>query len=184
MHPPNSRLALLKMRLVAKTHFLLFSPVGTQLVIYEQENFQGRCHELTGPCNNLQEAGVEKVGSILVLCGPWVWVRDRQKSRKWFESTRTERQWQRETDLLCEWAREGQKNKWMCATHTSFISCFAPAPITTISFPSALSDGWDTSRPTVRGSSMCLRRGSILAGIPGPTAGVVTPLLHSARLKW
>ncbi|KAF0033661.1 hypothetical protein F2P81_013727 [Scophthalmus maximus] len=43
-----------------------------KLVIYEQENFQGRCHELTGPCNNLQEAGVEKVGSILVLCGPWV----------------------------------------------------------------------------------------------------------------
>ncbi|TRY74275.1 hypothetical protein DNTS_000467 [Danionella cerebrum] len=43
-----------------------------KLVIYEQENFQGRCHELTGPCNNLQEAGVEKVGSVLVLCGPWV----------------------------------------------------------------------------------------------------------------
>ncbi|XP_068166413.1 beta-crystallin B2 isoform X1 [Antennarius striatus] len=43
-----------------------------KLVIYEQENFQGSCHELTGPCNNLQEAGVEKVGSILVLCGPWV----------------------------------------------------------------------------------------------------------------
>ncbi|XP_017537661.1 beta-crystallin B2 [Pygocentrus nattereri] len=43
-----------------------------KLVIYEQENFQGRCHELTGPCNNLQEADVEKVGSILVLCGPWV----------------------------------------------------------------------------------------------------------------
>ncbi|XP_056131528.1 beta-crystallin B2 [Lampris incognitus] len=43
-----------------------------KLIIYEQENFQGRCHELTGPCNNLQEAGVEKVGSILVLCGPWV----------------------------------------------------------------------------------------------------------------
>ncbi|XP_051509041.1 beta-crystallin B2-like [Myxocyprinus asiaticus] len=43
-----------------------------KLVIYEQENFQGRCHELTGPHNNLQEAGMEKVGSILVLCGPWV----------------------------------------------------------------------------------------------------------------
>lgn len=41
-----------------------------QLIIYEQENFQGRCHELTGACNKLQEAGVEKVGSILVLCGP------------------------------------------------------------------------------------------------------------------
>uniref|UniRef100_A0A3Q0SL01 Beta-crystallin B2 n=1 Tax=Amphilophus citrinellus TaxID=61819 RepID=A0A3Q0SL01_AMPCI len=41
-----------------------------KLVIYEQENFQGRCHELTGPCNNLQEAGVDKV----------VWVRDRQNT--------------------------------------------------------------------------------------------------------
>ncbi|XP_061117217.1 beta-crystallin B2 [Conger conger] len=43
-----------------------------KLVIYEQENFQGRCHELTAACNQLQEAGVEKVGSILVHCGPWV----------------------------------------------------------------------------------------------------------------
>ncbi|KAJ3603791.1 hypothetical protein NHX12_028532 [Muraenolepis orangiensis] len=41
-----------------------------KLVIYEQENFQGRSHELTGPCNDLQEAGVEKAGSVLVLCGP------------------------------------------------------------------------------------------------------------------
>uniref|UniRef100_A0A8C9TV24 Beta-crystallin B2 n=1 Tax=Scleropages formosus TaxID=113540 RepID=A0A8C9TV24_SCLFO len=36
------------------------------------ENFQGRCHELSGLCTDLQEAGVEKVESILVLCGPWV----------------------------------------------------------------------------------------------------------------
>ncbi|KPP68417.1 beta-crystallin B2-like [Scleropages formosus] len=43
-----------------------------KLVIYEQENFQGRCHELSGLCTDLQEAGVEKVESILVLCGPWV----------------------------------------------------------------------------------------------------------------
>ncbi|XP_036384973.1 beta-crystallin B2-like [Megalops cyprinoides] len=43
-----------------------------KLVIFEQESFQGRSHELTGPCLNLQEAGVEKVGSVLVLCGPWV----------------------------------------------------------------------------------------------------------------
>ncbi|MFT7796832.1 beta-crystallin B2-like [Arapaima gigas] len=43
-----------------------------KLVIYEQENFQGCCHELSGVCTDLQEAGVEKVGSILVLCGPWV----------------------------------------------------------------------------------------------------------------
>lgn len=56
---------------------LLFDVIKTisnqscpQLVIYEQENFQGRCHELTAACNNLQESGLDKVGSILVLCGP------------------------------------------------------------------------------------------------------------------
>ena len=49
---------------------LSFALLLPQLVIYEQENFQGRFHELTAPCNNLQETGVEKVGSILVLCGP------------------------------------------------------------------------------------------------------------------
>uniref|UniRef100_A0A8C9ZV86 Beta-crystallin B2 n=1 Tax=Sander lucioperca TaxID=283035 RepID=A0A8C9ZV86_SANLU len=47
-----------------------------KLVIYEQENFQGKGHELTGPCNNLQEAGVEKV----------VWVRNRQNTRQWFKT--------------------------------------------------------------------------------------------------
>lgn len=41
-----------------------------QLVIYDQENFQGCCHELTASCSNLKDSGLEKVGSILVLCGP------------------------------------------------------------------------------------------------------------------
>lgn len=82
----------LKIRLVQHNHRPLplglkrISPLflhDAQLVIYEQENFQGRCHELTAPCNNLQEAGVEKVGSILVLCGPWVWgQRQTQKQSK------------------------------------------------------------------------------------------------------
>lgn len=71
LHPIENRLASLKLRPVAQQFTLSpLCPIGTQLVIYEQENFQGRCHELTGPCNNLQEAGVKKVGSILVLCGP------------------------------------------------------------------------------------------------------------------
>ncbi|RXM93544.1 Beta-crystallin B2 [Acipenser ruthenus] len=48
------------------------STVAFKIVIYEQENFQGRCHELTGPCPDLREFGVEKVGSILVQSGPWV----------------------------------------------------------------------------------------------------------------
>lgn len=68
---PDTRLLHQVFRPTAQQHLLssLFH-VDAQLVVYEQENFQGRCHELTGPCNNLQEAGVEKVGSILVLCGP------------------------------------------------------------------------------------------------------------------
>ncbi|KAK4812963.1 hypothetical protein QYF61_002790 [Mycteria americana] len=42
------------------------------IAIFEQENFQGRCHELSGACPNLKDAGVDKVGSILVHSGPWV----------------------------------------------------------------------------------------------------------------
>lgn len=47
-------------------------PALFQIAIFEQENFQGRCHELSGACPNLKEAGVEKVGSILVHSGPYV----------------------------------------------------------------------------------------------------------------
>ncbi|XP_028680142.1 beta-crystallin B2 [Erpetoichthys calabaricus] len=43
-----------------------------KIIIFEQENFQGRCHELSATCPNLREAGIEKVGSILVHSGPWV----------------------------------------------------------------------------------------------------------------
>lgn len=88
-----------------------------QLVIYEQENFQGRCHELTGPCNNLQEAGVEKVGSILVLCGPWVWVRDRQRKLANDQKKR-------------EWNREKQSNLMCDKQTTNHLSSWAPASIT------------------------------------------------------
>uniref|UniRef100_A0A4X2KNG6 Beta-crystallin B2 n=1 Tax=Vombatus ursinus TaxID=29139 RepID=A0A4X2KNG6_VOMUR len=42
------------------------------IVIFEQENFQGRSHELSGPCSNLKETGMEKAASILVQSGPWV----------------------------------------------------------------------------------------------------------------
>lgn len=47
-------------------------PVLLQIAIFEQENFQGRCHELSGACPNLKDAGVDKVGSILVHSGPYV----------------------------------------------------------------------------------------------------------------
>lgn len=43
-----------------------------QIIIFEQENFQGHSHELSGPCPNLKETGVEKAGSVLVQAGPYV----------------------------------------------------------------------------------------------------------------
>lgn len=43
-----------------------------QIIIFDQENFQGHSHELSGPCPNLKETGVEKAGSVLVQAGPYV----------------------------------------------------------------------------------------------------------------
>lgn len=148
---------------ICHSYLILFSSLSLppQLVIYEQENFQGRCHELTGPCNNLQEAGVEKVGSILVLCGPWVfvsmclWIKDnccesavvyREAILQWIWEKTNKRTWLKNANLYA--------------------------------------GGWDMSSPDVRGSSMCLRRVSILAGMPGPTADAVTASSHSAPSKW
>lgn len=54
---------------------LRFDPVLLQIIIFEQENFQGHSHELSGPCPNLKETGVEKAGSVLVQAGPYVSVR-------------------------------------------------------------------------------------------------------------
>ncbi|XP_025789339.1 beta-crystallin B2 [Puma concolor] len=47
-------------------------PPQLAIIIFEQENFQGHSHELSGPCPNLKETGVEKAGSVLVQAGPWV----------------------------------------------------------------------------------------------------------------
>nr|XP_023415062.1 beta-crystallin B2 isoform X1 [Loxodonta africana] len=47
-------------------------PLNPKIIIFEQENFQGHSHELSGPCPNLKETGVEKAGSVLVQSGPWV----------------------------------------------------------------------------------------------------------------
>ncbi|ERE76446.1 beta-adrenergic receptor kinase 1 isoform 1 [Cricetulus griseus] len=47
-------------------------PQLQSIIIFEQENFQGHSHELSGPCPNLKETGMEKAGSVLVQAGPWV----------------------------------------------------------------------------------------------------------------
>lgn len=65
---------------LSPTALLSFLPTVTgsdsllllQIIIFEQENFQGHSHELNGPCPNLKETGVEKAGSVLVQAGPYV----------------------------------------------------------------------------------------------------------------
>lgn len=41
-----------------------------QLVVYEQENFQGRCVEFSGECLNLVDRGFDRVRSLIVTSGP------------------------------------------------------------------------------------------------------------------
>ncbi|XP_027422238.1 beta-crystallin B1 isoform X2 [Bos indicus x Bos taurus] len=44
----------------------------SSLVVFEQENFQGRRVEFSGECLNLGDRGFERVRSIIVTSGPWV----------------------------------------------------------------------------------------------------------------
>ncbi|XP_055003460.1 beta-crystallin B2 isoform X1 [Sorex araneus] len=46
--------------------------LSPKIVVFEQENFQGRSQELSGPCPSLKETGLDKAGSVLVQAGPWV----------------------------------------------------------------------------------------------------------------
>lgn len=41
-----------------------------QLVVFEQENFQGRRVEFSGECLNLGDRGFDRVRSLIVLSGP------------------------------------------------------------------------------------------------------------------
>uniref|UniRef100_A0A8C9P8N9 Beta-crystallin B1 n=1 Tax=Spermophilus dauricus TaxID=99837 RepID=A0A8C9P8N9_SPEDA len=43
-----------------------------KLVVFEQENFQGRRVEFSGECLNLGDRGFERVRSLIVASGPWV----------------------------------------------------------------------------------------------------------------
>ncbi|XP_006055626.3 beta-crystallin B1 isoform X1 [Bubalus bubalis] len=47
-------------------------PGSYKLVVFEQENFQGRRVEFSGECLNLGDRGFERVRSIIVSSGPWV----------------------------------------------------------------------------------------------------------------
>ncbi|XP_046783911.1 beta-crystallin B1 isoform X2 [Gallus gallus] len=43
-----------------------------RIVIFEQENFQGRQMEFTSECLNLADCGFDRVRSVIVSSGPWV----------------------------------------------------------------------------------------------------------------
>ncbi|CAM2102931.1 beta-crystallin B1 [Caretta caretta] len=43
-----------------------------RIVIFEQENFQGRKMEFTNECLNLGDRGFDRVRSVIVSTGPWV----------------------------------------------------------------------------------------------------------------
>ncbi|XP_069089070.1 beta-crystallin B1-like [Pleurodeles waltl] len=43
-----------------------------KMTVYEQENFQGRCFELSGECPCVFDKGFERVRSVRVESGPWV----------------------------------------------------------------------------------------------------------------
>ncbi|XP_067163049.1 beta-crystallin B1 [Apteryx mantelli] len=43
-----------------------------RMVVFEQENFQGRQMEFTGECLNLADRGFDRVRSVIVAAGPWV----------------------------------------------------------------------------------------------------------------
>lgn len=40
------------------------------MCVYDQENFQGRCIEITAECVNVCDMGMDRVRSLRVECGP------------------------------------------------------------------------------------------------------------------
>ncbi|NWS67937.1 CRBB1 protein, partial [Crotophaga sulcirostris] len=43
-----------------------------RIIVFEQENFQGRQMEFTTECPNLGDRGFDRVRSVIVISGPWV----------------------------------------------------------------------------------------------------------------
>ncbi|XP_050173925.1 beta-crystallin B1 isoform X1 [Myiozetetes cayanensis] len=48
------------------------SPEAFRIVVFDQENFQGRQMEFTAECLNLSDRGFDRVRSVIVISGPWV----------------------------------------------------------------------------------------------------------------
>ncbi|XP_010010536.1 PREDICTED: beta-crystallin B1 [Nestor notabilis] len=47
-------------------------PAAAQIIVFDQENFQGRQMEFTTECLNLGDRGFDRVRSVIVTSGPWV----------------------------------------------------------------------------------------------------------------
>ncbi|NXR27162.1 CRBB1 protein, partial [Cinclus mexicanus] len=48
------------------------SPEAFRIIVFDQENFQGRQMEFTAECLNLADRGFDRVRSVIVTSGPWV----------------------------------------------------------------------------------------------------------------
>lgn len=55
--------------LTATLIFIFLLPT-IQMCVFDQENFQGRCMEITGECMNVCDMGMDRVRSLRVDCGP------------------------------------------------------------------------------------------------------------------
>lgn len=44
--------------------------LSPQIMLFEQENFQGRMMEVQNECVNVCEQGMDRVRSLIVECGP------------------------------------------------------------------------------------------------------------------
>lgn len=73
-------MALISQRMVLHLHFihrrLCFPP---QIIVFDEECFQGRRHEFTSECCNVMEFGFETVRSLRVESGAWVVKKEDQR---------------------------------------------------------------------------------------------------------
>lgn len=58
------------MQLVALQTAVTCAVSSVQIMLFDQENFQGRMIEVQNECMNVCDRGMDRVRSIIVECGP------------------------------------------------------------------------------------------------------------------
>lgn len=115
-----------------------------QIIVFDEECFQGRRHEFTSECCNVMEFGFETVRSLRVESGAWV-NRDTEKRIRFTAAEKGARKCKSETEVnLTRYEKAEVMRKWLLFTQ-NLSPCF---------FPTA---GWVMSTPPTRDSSLCWR---------------------------